>query len=410
MMMMQNLTTRVALSLAAASMCFLSIPVALAADEGDSPLPAIETTSVKYACAPVDPEPYWPTDPIVDETGDEGWGGDQTEDTAVDETTENTGEETTDTTIDETTENTGEETTDTTVDETTENTGEETTDTTVDDSVRIARPCWYGVINPGYCHVWQRWHIDPPVIVDPPVDTIEPQEPPFVDETTDPTDTTVDETTDPTDTTVDETTDPTDTTVDETTDPTDTTVDETTDPTDTTVDDTTVLDERPFVYCYMKPVIIPDGPLATSESGSTTITGFDSSVFPADNSFDGGLLTIYGTGFRKGSTVMIGDQECTDVELLDESQLTCDPPNAAVGVYDVTVISPDGETTTAAGALEFMDPAGFWTRPIYAYSDNPLVRTLIPTTSTSQPSGAETMADTSTSATADSPAIPVFTG
>ena len=160
----------------------------------------------------------------------------------------------------------------------------------------------------------------------------------------------------------------------------------------------------------MKSYTIPDGPLAISESGSTTIIGFDSSVLPADNSFDGALLTIYGTGFQTGSTVMIGDQECTDVEVLDENQLTCDPPNAAVGVYDVTVISPDGKTTTAAGALEFMDPAGFWTRPIYAYSDNPLVRTLVPGPEVSEPTGAETMADTSTNATADTPAIPVFTG
>jgi hypothetical protein len=160
----------------------------------------------------------------------------------------------------------------------------------------------------------------------------------------------------------------------------------------------------------MKNFVIADGPLAVSDSGSTTITGFDTAVLPADNSFDGGLVTIYGAGFQKGSTVMIGDQECTDVQVLDENQLTCDPPNAAVGVYDVTITSPDGETTTAAGAFEFMDPAAYWASPIYAYTDNPLIRTLTPGPDVSEPSAAETMAETSTSAAADTPVIPVFTG
>jgi len=160
----------------------------------------------------------------------------------------------------------------------------------------------------------------------------------------------------------------------------------------------------------MKNFVVADTPPSVSDNGSLTITGFDTAVLPADNSFDGGFLTIYGAGFQAGSTVMIGDEECADVLVIDENQLTCDPPNAAMGVYDVTITSPDGETTTAAGAFEFMDPAGFWARPISAYSVDPRIRTLTPGPDVSEPSAAETMAETSTSAAADTPVIPVFTG
>ncbi|CAB4936095.1 unannotated protein [freshwater metagenome] len=159
----------------------------------------------------------------------------------------------------------------------------------------------------------------------------------------------------------------------------------------------------------MKPIAVPDGPLGVSVDGSVSITGLDPAVLPADHSFDGASITIYGSGFQPGITVMIGDQECTDALVIDENQLTCDPPNAPISINDVTVTNPDGTAATAPEALEFMDPAGFWTRPVYAYSDNPLLRSLVPpSTVPSESPGAENLANATTDT--DALAIPVFTG
>ena len=155
----------------------------------------------------------------------------------------------------------------------------------------------------------------------------------------------------------------------------------------------------------MKDLPDPNRPLGISEDGSMSITGLSPDVLPADDSFDGGLITIYGTGFQPGSTVMIGEQECTGVEVIDEHTLTCDPADGAISVNDVVVTSPDGTTVTAPDALEFLDPAGFWVRPVYAYSSNPFERTLTPSTTVPLLDSAEELA-----AVDPTLAIPTFTG
>jgi hypothetical protein len=162
-------------------------------------------------------------------------------------------------------------------------------------------------------------------------------------------------------------------------------------------------DEEPFtskLYCFKRPP--SEGPLGVSEDGSISITGISPDVLPADDSFEGGLITIYGSGFRPGSTVMIGEDECTAVEVIDEFSLTCDPPTGDVSVRDVVVVDPDGISVTAPVSFEFADPAGFWDLPLYAYTSNPLERSAVTEDSASD----EDLA----SANSGDVAIPVFTG
>ncbi|NCY16623.1 MAG: hypothetical protein EBX39_07605, partial [Actinobacteria bacterium] len=141
---MRGFTTRVGLSLAAASLCFLSIPVAMAADDSTG---APVSTSRFAACA-VDPdvlegETGEVTDPVdtIDDQVDPIPAPDSTD------STDSTGD-----TSDPT----------------------ETDPTWEIDPIPMPRPCWYGPIDVPVCRNW------PVLIVDPPDITIEPQEPPFV--------------------------------------------------------------------------------------------------------------------------------------------------------------------------------------------------------------------------------------
>jgi hypothetical protein len=402
-----------------AALCLLGVPFGLAGADGADTSPPVARFLPCWF--PVDPIPVdETTDTTVEETTDE------TSDTTVDETTDTTVEETTDTTVEETVEETTDETTDTTV--------EETIDETTVEGTLPYYPCWYGPVGP-YCGNW------PQIMVDPPFE-----------EPTDPTDTTVEETTD--ETTVEETTEET---TDETTvegtlpyypcwygpvgpycgnwpqimvdppfeEPTDPTVtiepqeppfiEEPTDPTVTIEPQEPPFIEEPThptvtavlppwpskIYC-LRTLPVPGTPLGVSDDGSMSITGISPSVLPADESFDGGLITIYGTGFRAGSTVMIGEEECTSVDIVDEFSLTCDPPSGEISVRDVVVIDPDGVSVTAPASFEFMDPAGFWELPLYAFSSNPFERS-----TTVEDSADE---DLAASGTSDDVAVPVFTG
>jgi hypothetical protein len=349
------------ISVVVASLCLLGVPTVLSGTgEAESPNPS----SLIAPC-------WWLVDPVPDET--------------TDETTEETTEETTDETTEEAT------------DETTVTTFDETTVTTIDRP--LPYPCWYGPIHP-YCWNWPQIYVDPPVTElpttelppvdepseptytiepdeppfrDDPVVTIEPDEPPFRDEPSEPT---------------------------YTIEPQEPPFIE--EPTDPTV--TAVLPPWPSkIYC-LRTLPVPGTPLGVSDDGAMSITGISPDVLPADESFEGGLITIYGTGFRAGSTVMIGEEECTSVEIVDEFSLTCDPPTGEISVRDVVVIDPDGVSVTAPASFEFMDPAGFWELPLYAFSSNPFERS----TTVVEDSAADE--DLAASGTSDEVAVPVFTG
>lgn len=67
-------------------------------------------------------------------------------------------------------------------------------------------------------------------------------------------------------------------------------------------------------------------------------------------------LTITGTGFLEGITVMIGETECTGVTLIDDTSVQCTTPPLATGFpYSVTVTNSDGQSATLDNAFNVTD-------------------------------------------------------
>ncbi|MFW6024080.1 MAG: IPT/TIG domain-containing protein [Dichotomicrobium sp.] len=71
----------------------------------------------------------------------------------------------------------------------------------------------------------------------------------------------------------------------------------------------------------------------------------------------GKTITITGAGFESGASVDIGDEAATNVTVVSDTEITCDAPALASGIYDVTVIQ-GGQTTTLPDAwLSIWTPA-----------------------------------------------------
>jgi hypothetical protein len=160
----------------------------------------------------------------------------------------------------------------------------------------------------------------------------------------------------------------------------------------------------------MKPLPAPDLPIGVSDDGSLKIIGVSPDVLPADNSFDGSVITVYGSGFEDGATVKIGDMDCTNVQILDKHTLTCDPPQGSVSVNDLTVTRADGITSVAHDAVEFADPSVYWVRPIYAYTDSPLLRSFTSSTTSSTTVPPVDAAEEPARASGTEQAVAAFTG
>lgn len=74
---------------------------------------------------------------------------------------------------------------------------------------------------------------------------------------------------------------------------------------------------------------------------------------------DGGdTVVVTGTGFAAGATVTIDGTPCTSVVVDSSTQITCDAPALAAGVYDVVVENVDTQDSGASGAglCEAWDP------------------------------------------------------
>jgi hypothetical protein len=81
------------------------------------------------------------------------------------------------------------------------------------------------------------------------------------------------------------------------------------------------------------------------------------SISPISGTTAGGTaITIVGTGFESGATVMIGGTLATTVVVASSTSITATSPSGAIGARDVTVTNPDGGTTTASGAFTYVTP------------------------------------------------------
>jgi hypothetical protein len=86
-------------------------------------------------------------------------------------------------------------------------------------------------------------------------------------------------------------------------------------------------------------------------------------VTPSAGATSGGTLVELqgsGTNWTAASTVTVGGQPCTSVEVTDVTHLACITPPGAVGTQDVTVTNADGSLDQASDAFTYSDsPDGY---------------------------------------------------
>ena len=90
---------------------------------------------------------------------------------------------------------------------------------------------------------------------------------------------------------------------------------------------------------------------ATLTCASPTATA----VSPNSGPTDGGTeITITGTGFYPGASVMLGGKACTNVQVVSPTKITCVTPSAPKGAVDVTVTNDDGQVATLSKAFTYI--------------------------------------------------------
>ncbi len=82
------------------------------------------------------------------------------------------------------------------------------------------------------------------------------------------------------------------------------------------------------------------------------------SVSPSSGSTSGGQsLTITGNDFKDGATVQLGSKSCTPVLFDSASQLRCTSPSQTdEGSYTITVVNPDGQSSSKTGLFTYVFP------------------------------------------------------
>lgn len=81
------------------------------------------------------------------------------------------------------------------------------------------------------------------------------------------------------------------------------------------------------------------------------------SVNPPYGSIGGDTtITITGTGFLTGATVLIGGQTCAVANVVSSTQITCVTPTHALGSVDVRVINSDSQSGTLTNGFSYSPP------------------------------------------------------
>ncbi len=84
-----------------------------------------------------------------------------------------------------------------------------------------------------------------------------------------------------------------------------------------------------------------------------------SSVSPTTSSTaGGGTLTIRGTLFTTGLSVLVGTTACTSVNVVSSTQVTCVLPARAASTASVSVFNTNGTTATLTNAIVYADSFG----------------------------------------------------
>ncbi len=95
--------------------------------------------------------------------------------------------------------------------------------------------------------------------------------------------------------------------------------------------------------------------MATTIAPALQIT----SVSPTSSAPAGGAtMTVRGTLFQSGLSIMIGASWCTPVTFVSANEATCILPAQPVGTYNVTVTNANGGSVTLVGAITYANAFG----------------------------------------------------
>ncbi len=102
----------------------------------------------------------------------------------------------------------------------------------------------------------------------------------------------------------------------------------------------------------------PQGSAKTLSITTTSATGPNiSSISPTSGPSSGGTsVTITGTNFVSGATVLFGGAAATGVTVSSATQIRATTPAHSAGAVDVQVRNPDGQTATRTGGFTFIAP------------------------------------------------------
>lgn len=82
------------------------------------------------------------------------------------------------------------------------------------------------------------------------------------------------------------------------------------------------------------------------------------SVTPSSGAAAGGTsITIAGTGFTSGASVLVGGSACLNVSVLSSTQITCQTPAHVLGAVAVTVVNPDAQTGSLGSGFAYVPAA-----------------------------------------------------
>ncbi len=102
-------------------------------------------------------------------------------------------------------------------------------------------------------------------------------------------------------------------------------------------------------------IVNPDGQSDLGLSFTHNAAPTLSSITPTGGAFAGGTtLTLNGSGFISGATIMVGATPCTSVNFINSTQLTCTTPSGT-GVKSVAVSNPDSQTASLTSAYTYQN-------------------------------------------------------
>ncbi len=103
----------------------------------------------------------------------------------------------------------------------------------------------------------------------------------------------------------------------------------------------------------------PDTQSATLSGGFTYVAPAPSlsSVSPASGPPAGGtFVTLSGTDFQSGATVLFGGSAATSVAFVSSASITCLTPAAPAGAVSVVLTNPDAQSSTLASGFTYLVP------------------------------------------------------